>query len=106
MWQYGEPMNNFYANEEEREKILAEEERRLAEEQEYQEFLDECEKKYAKRYCEENLIEFIDYLSYSGYTHEEFLHEWSADLKQKTYELFFHESEDREEYIREKEGLL
>lgn len=74
-------------------------------EEEYQEFLDECEKKYAEDYSDEHAFEFEDYLQYSGYSKKEFLG-WTKEEQQSAYIDFLHEAEDREEYIREREGLL
>lgn len=75
------------------------------EEQEYSEWLDECEQKYAEDYSDEHAFEFEDYLQYSGYSKKEFL-EWTKEEQHSTYVDFLHEAEDREEYIREREGLL
>ena len=47
-------------------------------EEEYEEFLDECEKKYAEDYSDEHAFEFEDYLEYSGYSKKEFL-EWTEE---------------------------
>ena len=74
-------------------------------EEEYEEFLDECEKKYAEDYSDEHAFEFEDYLQYGGYSKKEFL-EWTEEERHSAYVDFLHEAEDREEYIREREGLL
>jgi hypothetical protein len=74
-------------------------------EEEYDEWLNECEKKYAEDYSDEHAFEFEDYLIYSGYSKKEFLTEWTEEQRQGAYRDFLHEAEDREEYIREREGL-
>lgn len=74
-------------------------------EEEYEDYLKECEKKYAEDYSDEHAFEFEDYLEYSGYSKKEFL-EWTEEERQSAYIDFLHEAEDREEYIREREGLL
>lgn len=74
-------------------------------EEEYEDYLKECEKKYAEDYSDEHAFEFEDYLEFSGYSKKEFL-EWTEEERQSAYIDFLHEAEDREEYIREREGLL
>ena len=77
----------------------------IDEEQEYAEFLDECTEKYADDYVRENAMAFVDYLEYSGYGFKDFL-TWTEKERHGAYVDFLHEADDREEYIREREGLL
>jgi hypothetical protein len=74
-------------------------------EEEYAEYLDKCEQKYAEDYSDEHAFEFEEYLEYSGYSKKEFLG-WTKEEQHGAYVDFLHEAEDREEYIREREGLL
>ncbi|MBR5202671.1 MAG: hypothetical protein IKW45_05350 [Clostridia bacterium] len=71
---------------------------------EYCEWLDEKTKEYAKEYAQKHEFSFINYLAYSGYTTEEFKG-WTEKEQQSAFEDFLHEAEDREKYIREREGL-